>query len=81
MGFTVTTVDPFALLHSMTLTFDANPLNPDIDSGSAWVTAFLFPTFFVFGEVWCVRKARAASSKYVEQTTTSLSIERCFSTS
>jgi hypothetical protein len=51
MGFTVTTVDPFALLHSMTLTFDANPLNPDIDSGSAWVTAFLFPTFFVFGEV------------------------------
>jgi hypothetical protein len=40
MLFTVTTADPFSLLHDMTLTFDADPIfNPDEDHGVAWVWA------------------------------------------
>jgi hypothetical protein len=46
MGFIVTTTDPFSLLHDMTLAFDADSLNPNTDSGSAWVDAFLFSTSF-----------------------------------
>jgi len=39
MSFTVTDSDPISLFLDMTIAFDANPLNPDTDAGSAWVSA------------------------------------------
>jgi hypothetical protein len=39
MSFTVTDSDPISLFLDMTIAFDADPLNSDVDAGSAWVSA------------------------------------------
>ncbi len=39
MSFTVTESYPVLLFLSMAIAFDADPLNPDVDAGSAWVSA------------------------------------------
>lgn len=41
MSFNVTTSDRVAVLLDMTIAFDADPLNPDVDAGSAWVSAIV----------------------------------------
>ena len=42
ISFTVTSYSVIVLT-DMTIAFDANPLNPDVDTGSAWVSAIASP--------------------------------------
>jgi hypothetical protein len=44
MSFTVTESYQVLLFLSMAIAFDADPLNPDVDAGSAWVSAMAWQT-------------------------------------